>query len=85
MILGTGTFGRVFLVKFKKNENYYALKQLNKAKVVQLRQTQHIVNEKDILAQTKCVFIVNLYFIIYAALFFTGPGKYSLDALFFKK
>lgn len=26
-----------------------------------------------------------IYFIIYLGLFFTGPGKYSLDAKFFKK
>jgi putative oxidoreductase len=41
-----------------------------------------IINKGDNGMEMNTAF---LYFIIYAGLFFTGPGKYSLDALFSKK
>ncbi|CAG8575591.1 136_t:CDS:2 [Ambispora gerdemannii] len=59
--LGTGTFGRVFLTKFKHTENYYAMKVLKKVEVVRLKQVEHINSEKQILAQVHHPFIVNLF------------------------
>ncbi|CAG8433432.1 1776_t:CDS:10 [Diversispora eburnea] len=47
--LGTGTFGRVFLTKFKHTESYYAMKVLKKSEVVRLKQVEHINSEKLIL------------------------------------
>ncbi|CAH1765014.1 8406_t:CDS:10, partial [Entrophospora sp. SA101] len=48
--LGTGTFGRVFLTKFKHRENsFYAMKVLKKVEVVRLKQVEHINSEKLIL------------------------------------
>ena len=41
-----------------------------------------IINKGDNGMEMNTAF---LYFIIYAGLFYTGPGKYSLDALFLKK
>ena len=58
--LGTGTFGRVYLVRHKHNLNYYAMKVLRKAHVVKLKQVQHIYNEKEILLSIDCPFIVKL-------------------------
>ncbi|KAG9290589.1 hypothetical protein G9A89_020959 [Geosiphon pyriformis] len=59
--LGTGTFGRVFLTKFKHTENYYAMKVLKKVEVVRLKQVEHINSEKQILSQVHHPFIVNLF------------------------
>merc|ERR1712137_1365885 len=47
--LGTGTFGRVFLVKHKESNAFYALKVLRKSLIVRLKQVQHVNNEKEIL------------------------------------
>lgn len=58
--LGTGSFGRVMLVKHKANKTFHALKILDKAKVVKLKQVEHTLNEKRILASIKCPFLVNL-------------------------
>ena len=58
--LGTGSFGRVMLVKHKANKTFHALKILDKAKVVKLKQVEHTMNEKRILASIKCPFLVNM-------------------------
>lgn len=58
--LGTGSFGRVLLVKEKTSAKYYALKVLQKAKVVKLKQVEHTLNEKNILASVNFPFLVNL-------------------------
>ncbi|KAJ3300942.1 hypothetical protein HDV03_001579 [Kappamyces sp. JEL0829] len=58
--LGTGTFGRVYLARFKETDRFYALKMLSKLEVVRLRQVQHIISEKNILARINFPFIVNL-------------------------
>jgi len=59
--LGTGTFGRVYLVKHKENGKFYALKVLRKMDVVRLKQVDHIKNEKNILLELNHPFIVTLY------------------------
>lgn len=58
--LGTGTFGRVYLTKFRGTEQYYAMKVLKKVEVVRLKQVEHINSEKAILSQIHFPFIVNL-------------------------
>ena len=68
---GTGTFGRVFLVKHTATGNFFALKVLRKMEVVRLKQVDHIKNEKKILAAINHPFIVSLYvFIQFLLLFF---------------
>ena len=62
--LGTGTFGRVFLVRHKGNLKYYAMKALKKSHIVKLKQVQHIYNEKEILLQIDSPFIVKLFVLI---------------------
>jgi serine/threonine protein kinase len=60
--LGTGTFGRVFLVCHNETSKFYAMKVLRKNLVVRLKQVQHVQNEKSILlACGECPFIVKLY------------------------
>uniref|UniRef100_A0A915B040 cAMP-dependent protein kinase catalytic subunit n=1 Tax=Parascaris univalens TaxID=6257 RepID=A0A915B040_PARUN len=58
--LGTGSFGRVMLVKHKQTACYYAMKILDKQKVVKLKQVEHTLNEKRILQAIDFPFLVNM-------------------------
>jgi serine/threonine protein kinase len=57
-VIGTGTFGKVYLACLDGKS--FALKMLNKRKIIELKQTEHIKNEKNILAMVHHPFIVNL-------------------------
>lgn len=64
--LGTGTFGRVLLVRLRSGsrtdpKNYFALKVLNKMDIIRLKQITHTNNERDILSKVHHPFIVDLY------------------------
>jgi serine/threonine protein kinase len=61
VIVGTGTFGRVYLVRHRPTGKYYAMKTLRKTEVVRLKQVEHINSEKAILSSIRHPFIVNLY------------------------
>ncbi|XP_048757516.1 cAMP-dependent protein kinase catalytic subunit 1 isoform X2 [Ostrea edulis] len=58
--LGTGSFGRVMLVQNKANKEFYAMKILDKQKVVKLKQVEHTLNEKKILQAIQFPFLVSL-------------------------
>jgi len=58
--LGTGSFGRVMLVQRKECSKYYAMKILDKQKVVKLKQVEHTLNEKRILQAISFPFLVSL-------------------------
>ncbi|XP_069959034.1 cAMP-dependent protein kinase catalytic subunit 1 [Cherax quadricarinatus] len=60
--LGTGSFGRVMLVQHKATKEYYAMKILDKQKVVKLKQVEHTLNEKRILQAITFPFLVSLEF-----------------------
>ncbi|ORY31200.1 kinase-like protein [Rhizoclosmatium globosum] len=72
--LGTGSFGRVHLVRLKTTGKYYAMKVLKKNEVVKMKQVEHTINEKNILEKLDYPFLVfmlgtiqdshNLYFIL---------------------
>ncbi|CEH15148.1 serine threonine kinase [Ceraceosorus bombacis] len=64
--LGTGTFGRVMLVRLRhahpsRPEAYFAMKVLAKTEVVRLKQVEHIISERAILSQVNHPFVVNLF------------------------
>jgi len=56
--VGTGAFGRVILVKHKPTSTYYAMKILDKAKLVKMKQVDHTRNEKRILQCISFPFMV---------------------------
>ena len=57
-IIGTGTFGKVYLAML--GDKGYAVKVLHKRKIIELKQIDHIKNEKNLLASISHPFIVNL-------------------------
>ncbi|CAE7232634.1 unnamed protein product [Rhizoctonia solani] len=59
--LGTGSFGRVHLACSRHNHRHYAVKVLNKSKVVQQKQVEHTNSERSVLATVRHPFIVNLW------------------------
>ncbi|KAF2358334.1 Protein kinase domain, partial [Trinorchestia longiramus] len=60
--LGVGGFGRVELVQINGDKSRsFALKQMKKSQIVETRQQQHIMSEKEIMLSANCDFIVKLY------------------------
>lgn len=60
--LGVGGFGRVELVQIAGDSNRsYALKQMKKSQIVETRQQQHIMSEKEIMMDANSDFIVKLF------------------------
>ncbi|XP_069053593.1 cAMP-dependent protein kinase catalytic subunit PRKX isoform X2 [Lepisosteus oculatus] len=59
--VGTGTFGRVFLVKDKITRGYFALKAMKIPDVIRLKQEQHVHNEKAVLAEVNHPFLIRLF------------------------
>ncbi|TCD60916.1 serine/threonine protein kinase, AGC [Steccherinum ochraceum] len=63
--LGTGTFGRVLLVRLRSSppssQNIFAMKILRKTDIVRLRQVEHVNAERYILSRVQHPFIVDLY------------------------
>lgn len=57
-VIGTGTFGKVYLALLKGQP--IALKALKKTEIIELKQVDHIKLEKSILASIYFPFIVNL-------------------------
>lgn len=60
--LGVGGFGRVELVQTNGDSSRsFALKQMKKSQIVETRQQQHIMSEKEIMGEANCEFIVKLF------------------------
>jgi len=61
--LGVGGFGRVELVQIAGDmkQKSFALKQMKKSQIVETRQQQHIMSEKEIMEESDCPFIVKLF------------------------
>jgi protein kinase X len=61
--IGTGTFGRVILVRHQTSRKYLALKVMYISDIIKLKQVDHVRNEKCVLDQVgrTCPFIVRLY------------------------
>ncbi|KAF6761125.1 AGC/PKA protein kinase [Ephemerocybe angulata] len=59
--LGTGSFGRVHLARSKHNLRFYAVKVLNKERIVKMKQIEHTNNEMQMLENVQHPFIINLW------------------------
>lgn len=59
--LGTGSFGRVHLARSKHNLRFYAIKVLNKERIVKMKQIEHTNNEMMMLESVQHPFIINLW------------------------
>ncbi|XP_046634587.1 cAMP-dependent protein kinase catalytic subunit 1-like [Daphnia pulicaria] len=60
--LASGNFGRVLLVQHKWNKQFYAMKVLEKQKVVKKKQVEHTLDEKKVLSAISFPFVVGLEF-----------------------
>ncbi|KAF2148197.1 kinase-like protein, partial [Myriangium duriaei CBS 260.36] len=64
-LIGKGTFGQVFQVRKRDNRRIYAMKVLSKKVIIQKKEVQHTIGERNILvrtATTESPFIVGLKF-----------------------
>jgi len=59
--LGTGSFGRVHLVRSQHNQRSYAIKVLSKERVVKMKQVEHTNSEREMLERVRHPFLVNLW------------------------
>jgi serine/threonine protein kinase len=59
--LGTGTFGRVRLAKYRDADKFFAMKIMLKTDVVKFKQEKHVMNERWLLAKLNFPFIIRLY------------------------
>ena len=58
--VGLGSFGRVRLCKYKKNNKIYVMKILKKAEIIKQKQVDHVFSEFNILSVLNHPFIVKL-------------------------
>ena len=61
-LLGTGSFGRVLLVRYLKNNILYAMKILSKKQIKLKHQEEHTKTERDLMVKINNPFIVNINF-----------------------
>ncbi|XDT20143.1 Serine/Threonine protein kinases active-site signature [Nakaseomyces glabratus] len=59
--LGTGSFGRVHLVRSVHNGRYYAIKVLKKAQVVKMKQIEHTNDERRMLKLVEHPFLIRMW------------------------
>ncbi|KAK0552551.1 cAMP-dependent protein kinase catalytic subunit [Tilletia horrida] len=59
--VGTGSFGRVHLVRSRHNSRFYAIKVLKKEQVVRMKQVEHTNSERAVLEIVRHPFLVNLW------------------------
>lgn len=62
-VIDKGSFGKVFLVKFKKNEKLYAMKWIRKDILIEKGQIQNTQNEKEILLSIEHPFLLGMDYV----------------------
>jgi len=59
-VLGTGSFGRVLLVRDPSTDGWSACKIISKKRIIETKQVEHTLNEKNILYCMESPFVVDL-------------------------
>ena len=59
--LGTGSFGRVHLVRSVHNHRYYAIKVLKKHQVIKMKQVEHTNDERRMLKLVEHPFLIRMW------------------------
>lgn len=63
MVIGRGTFGKVFLIEHKKTKALYACKSIRKDILIQYDQVDNTILEKDIMFECDHQFLVGMEFL----------------------
>lgn len=61
-VIGKGSYAKVLLVRYKKDEQVYAMKVLKKKHIADLNLQDKIMTERKVLASLNHPFLVKLYF-----------------------
>mmetsp|Transcript_8073 Transcript_8073/g.9208 ORF Transcript_8073/g.9208 Transcript_8073/m.9208 type:complete len:142 (-) Transcript_8073:636-1061(-) len=62
-VIDKGSFGKVFLVRSKKNQKLYAMKRIRKDILIEKGQIQNTQNERDILLNIEHPFLLGMDFV----------------------
>ena len=60
--IGSGSFGKVYLVKNKSNNHYYAMKSLEKSLIKQKNQEEHTISERILMSKLNNPLLVKLHY-----------------------
>lgn len=61
-VVGKGGFGKVWKVMEKATKVIYAMKQMQKVKIVSKRSVNSVMNERELLVKLKHPFLVNMVY-----------------------
>ena len=75
IVLGKGTFGKVFLAEFEQNKQLYAIKVIRKDILIEYNQIKNTKLEKDIMFKCQHQFLVGMEYLFMSdlRLFFVMP------------
>jgi serine/threonine protein kinase len=75
IVLGKGTFGKVFLAEFQQNKQLYAIKVIRKDILIEYNQIKNTKLEKDIMFKCQHQFLVGMEYLFMSdlRLFFVMP------------
>ncbi len=59
-IIGKGSYGKVWKVKYENNNSIYAMKEMSKVKIIDKKCELNIISERNILSKMKHPFIINM-------------------------
>jgi len=59
-VLGTGTYGKVMLVRHKQSQKLYAMKVLKKSVIREKNQVEHTMTERRVLERVRHPFVVRM-------------------------
>ena len=61
-LIGKGSYGNVYLVRYNKNDHLYAMKVLSKSLLREQNQENNTKSERNLMVKIHCPFIVNIKF-----------------------